>query len=67
MNKKSSTETELIAADDLMPHIMWKNYFLNWQEYDAKETILYQDNKSEIMLKKNGKNSSSKRTKHITI
>ena len=31
MNTKSSTETELIAADNLMPHILWTNYFLNWQ------------------------------------
>ena len=27
MNTKSSTETELIAAKDLMPHILWTNYF----------------------------------------
>ena len=67
MNTKRSTETELIAADDLMPNILWKNYFLNWQGYNAKETILYQDNKSAIMLEKNGKKSSSKRTKHIAI
>ena len=36
MNTKSLTETELITADDLMLHIMWKNYFLNWQGYNAK-------------------------------
>ena len=24
MNTKSSTETELISVDDLMPHILWK-------------------------------------------
>ena len=29
MNTKSSTETELITADDLMLHILWTNYFLN--------------------------------------
>ena len=67
MNTKSSTETELIAADELMPHILWTNYFLNWQGYNAKETILYQDNKSAILLEKNGNKSSSKRTKHIAI
>ena len=50
-----------------MPHILWMNYFLNWQGYNAKDTILYQDNKSEILLEKNGNNSSSKRTKHIVI
>ena len=50
-----------------MLHILWKNYFLNWQGYNAKETILYQDNKSAILLEKNSKKSSSKRTKHIAI
>ena len=67
INTKSSTEIELITANNLMPHILWKNYFLNWQGYNDKDTILYQDNKSEILLEKNGKKSSSKRTKHITI
>ena len=67
MNTKSSTETELIAADNLMPHILWTKYLLNWQGYNAKETILYQDNKSAILIDKNGKKSSSKRTKHIAI
>ena len=60
MNMNSSTETELIAANDLMPHILWTNYFLNWQGYNAKYKIIYQDNKSAILLEKNGKKSSSK-------
>ena len=67
MNTKSSIETELIAADVLMTHILWTNYFLSWQGYNAKDTILYQDNKSSILLEKNGKKSISKRTKHIAI
>ena len=31
------------------------------------DNILYQDNKSSILLEKNGKASSGKRTKHINI
>jgi hypothetical protein len=31
------------------------------------DNIVYQDNKSEILLEQNGKASSSKRTKHIAI
>ena len=31
MSTKSSTDTELVAADDLMSHILWTNYLLNWQ------------------------------------
>jgi hypothetical protein len=33
----------------------------------VQENILYQDNQSAILLEKNGKASSSKRTKHINI
>ena len=29
LNTRISTETELVAADDLMPHLCWTNYFLN--------------------------------------
>jgi len=37
------------------------------QGYLVKDNILFQDNKSAILLEKNGKASSSKRTKHIHI
>jgi hypothetical protein len=33
--------------------------------YGVKDNVLFQDNKSSILLEKNGKASSSKRTKHI--
>ena len=37
------------------------------QGYEVTKNILYQDNKSSILLEKNGKASSSKRTRHISI
>jgi hypothetical protein len=37
------------------------------QGYGVKDNVLFQDNKSYILLEKNGKASSSKRTKHISI
>jgi hypothetical protein len=37
------------------------------QGYQVEDNILFQDNKSTILLEKNGKASSSKRTKHINI
>ena len=66
LNTRSSTEAELVGIDDLMPAILWTRYFLKAQGYDVKENILYQDNKSSILLARNGKASSSKRTKHIS-
>jgi hypothetical protein len=67
LNTRSSTETELVVADDLMPQIMWTNYFMAAQGYGLTQTILYQDNKSAILLENNGKKSSSKQTKHVNI
>jgi hypothetical protein len=37
------------------------------QGYKIEDNVLHQDNKSSILLEKNGKASSSKRTKHINI
>jgi hypothetical protein len=67
LNTRSSTKTELVAADDLMPVILWTSYFLEAQGYKAHNTILYQDNQSAILLENNGRKSSGKRTKHIKM
>jgi hypothetical protein len=67
LNTRSSTESELVAVDDLMPSILWTQQFLKAQDYSVRENIILQDNKSAILLEKNGKASSSKRTKHISV
>jgi hypothetical protein len=56
-----------VGADDFMPAICWTRYFMKAQGYSVKDNVLFQDNKSSILLEKNGKASSSKRTKHINI
>jgi hypothetical protein len=67
LNTRSSTEAELVGLDDLMPAICWTQYFMEAQGYKVNENIVYQDNQSAILLERNGKASSSKRTKHINI
>jgi hypothetical protein len=67
LNTRSSTESELVGVDDLMPSILWTRNFLEAQGYKIHENVLYQDNKSSILLEKNGRASSSKRTRHIAI
>ena len=37
------------------------------QGWNSFQTIVYQDNKSAILLENNGKMSSSSRTKHINV
>jgi hypothetical protein len=67
LNTRSSTETEIVGADNFMPAIFWTRYFMKAQGYGVKDNVLFQDNKSSIPLENNGKDSSIKRTKHINI
>jgi hypothetical protein len=67
LNTKSSTEAELVGADDVMPQMLWTLYFLEAQGYKITDNILYQDNKSSILLETNGRGSSGKRTRHINV
>ena len=55
----------MIAADDIISHAICKSYVLDYQEYKLKETIVYQDNKSEILLANNAKKYISKRINNI--
>ena len=67
LNTKSSTEAELVGVDDAMGAVLWTRYFLQEQGYDMKPSLIYQDNKSAMLLEENGRASSSKRTKHINV
>jgi hypothetical protein len=50
-------ESEIVGADDFMPAICWTQYFMEAQGYQVQDKILFQDNKSAILLEKNGKTS----------
>ena len=67
LNTRSSTEAEVVGVDDFMPSILWSKLFLEAQGYSVTRNIIYQDNKSAMLLEANGKASSGKRTKHINI
>ncbi len=64
-NTRSSTETELISIHNKLPDIIWTRYFVEGQGYNIDEYMIFQDNMSSLSLEKNGRVSSSKRTKHI--
>jgi hypothetical protein len=64
-NTRSSTETELISLHDKLPDVIWTRYFVECQGYEIDEYVIFQDNMSALSLEKNGRISSSKRTKHI--
>ena len=64
---RSSCEAELVGADDMATKILWTKLFMEAQGYKIKRNVLYQDNKSTILLLKNGKRSSGKRTRALNI
>ena len=67
LNTKSSTESEVVGTDDVMPQMLWTLYFLEAQGYKINDNILYQDNKSSILLETNGRGSSGMRTRHMNV
>jgi len=60
INTKSSTESELVGVDDVLPQILWTRYFLEGQAYQVQDSIVGQDNQSAMLLETNGKVSSGK-------
>ncbi len=66
-NVRSLTVGELVAVDEMIGQILWTRLFMLAQGIKVTDNILYQDNKSAILLEMNGWASSSKQTKHIKI
>ena len=67
LNMQSSTESELVGGDDSITKILWTHLFIETQGYKIKKNILYQDNKSTILLIKNGRKSAGKQSQAINI
>jgi hypothetical protein len=67
LNTKSSTECEIVGVDDTSLQMMWMRYFVEEQGCGVEASILNQDNLIAILLEKNGRASSGKRTKHINV
>ena len=67
INTRSSTESELVGVDNTMPTVLWSLYFIQEQAYDMTHVTIFQDNKSAILLERNGKMSSRKGTKYIKM
>jgi hypothetical protein len=63
----SSTETEIVATGERLPKCTWFRYFRIAQGEPIVEDLLMQDNKSSMLLEKNGQFSVGKGSKHIHI
>jgi hypothetical protein len=67
LNTKSSTSSELVGADDSTTLMLWTKLFMEEQGYKINENILYQDNKSTILLEKNGRKSAGKQSRALNV
>ena len=67
LNTKSSTEAELVGANNFLPCIIWVKMLLGAQGYNVHTNILEQDNESAIRLEKNGRTSAGPKLRHINI
>ena len=67
LNTDSSTHAELVGAHDFSTMILWTALFMEEQGYHIEKNILYQDNKSAILLETNGRKSAGKRSRALNI
>ena len=67
ISTRSSTASELVGCDDGITKILWTRLFVEAQGYRITENILYQDNKSTILLVENGRKSAGKRSCALNI
>ena len=65
--KINGKKAELIGVDDALFKILWTRYIMESQGYKIEENTLFQYNKNAMLVEKNGKTFSSKRTKHIKV
>ena len=64
LNTRSSTESEIVGVDQLIPSALWTRYFSESQGCGVTDNISYQYNESTILLEKTSKSLSIKHAKH---
>ena len=67
LHTRSFPESELVGVDDMMPIVVWSQYILMAQGYGVTQNLLLRHNRSSVLLERNGKALSGKRTRHINI
>ena len=64
LNEGSSTESELVSITDVLGIMMRSKYFKEAQGNIIENNVLYQDNKTAILLAKNGLMTTDKASKY---
>ena len=63
---KSSTESELVALNDGISHVMWTRFYLESQGYFQPPTVVFQDNMSTMVMANKGEGNPNN-SRHINI
>ena len=56
-----------MGLSEYLPYNIWMKNFLESQGYEVKENVIYQDNESAIKMEKNGRNSCTGNSRHVSI
>ena len=56
-----------MGVDDICTMVLWTRLFLEAQGYQVERNIIFQDNKSAILLETNGRKSAGKRSKALNV
>ena len=67
LNTNSSTASELVGSDQVLPSMSWTPSFVEAQGHKIKKNRVFQDNKPTVSSEENGKQSSGKRTRALNI
>ena len=67
LNTKSLTESELVGINDYVLYTIWFKNFIKAQGYTVDKNIIYQDNATAIKMERNGQNSSTGNSRHVSI
>ena len=67
LNTQSSTEAELVGVDNVVTSVLWTKLFWESQGYKVKSNVILQDNRSAILLEKNGRKSAGKRSRALNL
>ena len=65
LNIGSSTESELVSIADVLGAMIWCKYFMAAQGYTIDNNVLCQDDRSTILLTKNGRMLAGKASRCI--
>ena len=66
IHTRSSTESELVALDECILHLLWMRQIIEFLGYPQHPAFAYQDNKSTIVVCETGQSKNGK-LKHMAV